>query len=357
MARPPRHGRADGSARKPPRQRLPAEGDWSESVRAILDFQREDGSFSFVSDCGIPSDARVLYLYRPSYACCQILMRTIGHGRGNEEVESAPARGLAFCCTRDLFGHGHSSLSQQIEDALNFIGCGALALADAHPELSPEFFSLLQNIGASYAQSISLCKVFGGFGDLHAPGMTTVAKAMEHDAKLPVFVYGTLLTDMPNAHLIEESELVGSAFITGYRMYDLGLFPSIRPSRKTKHQEGIVHGEVRLVDAETLKALNHPKNEGRLYRAESVAANVDGRNIEAPAYVYLHRVRRASDDTRKRQPQSEHPAAQHGAVRLARVSPTRIQACRWPRRAFLTKPPYPVSPNRRPARTTARDTR
>lgn len=266
----------------------PGEDNWSESVRAILNFQREDGSFSFVSDYDIPSDARVLYLYRPSYACCQILIRTIGHRQGSKEIDSALARGLAFCCTRDLFGHGYSGLSQQIEDVLNFIGCGALALADAHPELSPEFFSLLQNIGDSYAQSISRCKVFGGFGDLHAPGMMAVAEVMEHDAKLPVFVYGTLLTGMSNAHLIEENELIGSAFVTGYRMYDLGSFPGIRPSRKPKYQEGVVHGEVSLVDAETLKALNHLEGEGRLYQAEPVTANVDGRHTEALAYLYLH---------------------------------------------------------------------
>lgn len=40
----------------------PEEDDWSESVRAILNFQREDGSFSFVSDYDIPSDARVFDL-------------------------------------------------------------------------------------------------------------------------------------------------------------------------------------------------------------------------------------------------------------------------------------------------------
>ena len=33
----------------------PEEDDWSESVRVILNFQREDGSFSFVSDYDIPA--------------------------------------------------------------------------------------------------------------------------------------------------------------------------------------------------------------------------------------------------------------------------------------------------------------
>ena len=135
-----------------------------------------------------------------------------------------------------------------------------------------------------------------------------------HDAKLPVFVYGTLLTGMPNAHLIEESELVGRAFITGYRMYDLGPFPGIRPSREAKRQEGIVHGEVRLVDAETLKTLNHLEGEGRLYRAKPVTANIDGHNIEALVYVYLHEVEAGREIPATSQPYSTYVSAKNETV-------------------------------------------
>lgn len=49
--------------------------DWRESLEVILESQREDGCFPLSSDRDMPSDARVDFLYRPTYACCQIMMR------------------------------------------------------------------------------------------------------------------------------------------------------------------------------------------------------------------------------------------------------------------------------------------
>ena len=51
--------------------------DWRESLEVILESQREDGCFPLSSDRDMPSDARVDFLYRPTYACCQIMMRAL----------------------------------------------------------------------------------------------------------------------------------------------------------------------------------------------------------------------------------------------------------------------------------------
>ena len=139
------------------------DSDWQQSIRNILDFQREDGSFSFLSDYRIPSDARVQYLYRPSYACCQVLMRFLLNdgavkGEGVARVKEALDRGLAFCCTRKLAGHGYDSLAEQMEDAILFAECGAQAIRYVYPDIAPQFFQLLDEIGEGYARRIRIAR-------------------------------------------------------------------------------------------------------------------------------------------------------------------------------------------------------
>lgn len=288
--------------------------DWRESVGAIIDFQREDGSFSFFSDYHIPSDGRVLYIYRPSYACCQILIRAVVAGRGDAQIEDALERGLAFCCTRGLVGHGFDGLSQQIEDVENFIRCGVLSLAATRPGLAPAFFSLLQDIGAEYARRIRRCDVFSDHGSPLARGIMRVTEAMDYEERLPVFVYGTLMTGMPNAHLVRESGFVGNARIDGYTMYDLGAYPGILPSGRANWTEDVVYGEVRLVDAETLTALDRLEGEGHLYRAERVIASVGSRKIAALAYVYMHDVDDDAEIPTALQPYSKYASVKDDLV-------------------------------------------
>lgn len=63
--------------------------DWRESLEVILESQREDGCFPLSSDRDMPSDARVDFLYRPTYACCQIMMRALLGGKLSDEQGNA----------------------------------------------------------------------------------------------------------------------------------------------------------------------------------------------------------------------------------------------------------------------------
>jgi len=57
------------------------------------------------------------------------------------------------------------------------------------------------------------------------------------------FAYGTLKRGFPNYPLLEylDAKFVGSGFITGYKMYDLGNYPTIV---KSNNEDDIVYGEV-----------------------------------------------------------------------------------------------------------------
>ena len=270
------------------------DSDWQQSIRNILDFQREDGSFSFLSDYRIPSDARVQYLYRPSYACCQVLMRFLLNdgavkGEGVARVKEALDRGLAFCCTRKLAGHGYDSLAEQMEDAILFAECGAQAIRYVYPDIAPQFFQLLDEIGEGYARRIRNCQVFGDWGENLALPLLRAAEALGFEQKVLVFVYGTLMTGMPNEHYLTHAPYVGEAKVRDYALYDLGAFPGIKPS-DVNSRECEVQGEIRMVDASTREALNRLEGEGSLYRLTKVTAMVNGFPLPVLTYVYCHDV-------------------------------------------------------------------
>lgn len=285
------------------------DSDWRQSVRSILDFQHEDGSFGFIDPHHVPADARVDFVYRPSYACCQVLMKLVLRGEANENVIESLRRGLSFCCNRRLSGHGTDGLRQQIEDLNDFIDCGVLDLASSHPDISPDFFALLDTIGAEYAEKIRKCSVFEGFEEFLAVDMMRVARALGHEELLPVFVYGTLMTGMPNESLVTESSYLGTATISGFTLYDLGTYPGIRHTG-VDSGEALVHGEIRLIDVDTLTAINRLEGEGALYRAERVTARIAGCEIPAIAYVYLHDI-----DTQNEIPSVLQPYNRYVSVR------------------------------------------
>ena len=263
------------------------DSDWQKSVRDILDFQHEDGSFGFVDPRHVPADARVDFVYRPSYACCQVLIKLVLEVGIDDTVIRSLSKGLEFCCKRRLFGHGFDGSRQQIEDINDFVSCGTLELASSCPDVCPEFFALLNAIGTEYAERVRTCNVFDDFGEFLAVDTMQVARALGHEELLPLFVYGTLMTGMPNESLVSESGHLGAATVSGFTLYDLGAYPSIRHTG-ANGGESLVHGEIRLVDVDTLVAINRLEGEGALYRAERVTARIAGREVPAIAYVYLH---------------------------------------------------------------------
>lgn len=269
--------------------------DWDQSVESILNFQLEDGSFGFDDPSQMPSDARVDYVFRPSYACCQVLMRYLLEGGQAKRAVEALGRGLTFCCTRHLMGHGYKGLRQQLEDVGDFVRCGALKLERRFTNMCPEFFALIESIGREYEERIRRCDVFEGFGEYIAVDLMRVSRVLGHEERVPVFVYGTLLTGMSNASIIAESSYLGEGVVEGFTLYDLGSYPGIRHSVAVGDCESMVYGEVRLVDFETLESLNRLEGEGCLYTAERVRVRVGKQHIAAISYVY----RRSVDETGK----------------------------------------------------------
>ena len=258
------------------------EGD--EVVRAIMAFQREDGSFSLVSDYAIPSDARVFYIYRPSYACCQVLMSALFAGSKIEGLEESLSRGLKFACGRKLVGHGFDGLKQQMEDMSDFAAAGASKLLSEHRDLCPEFSDLIEGILKDYMHRIEVGEARGDYREDFTMEMTNLLESYGMSPQLTVFVYGTLLSGGRASELLEGSPFLGKAELSGYCLYDLGSFPGIK---KCEFGSGVVLGEARLCDSRTLRLLNGYESEGILYDLAPVTVRVGG--VKRCAYAYVYR--------------------------------------------------------------------
>lgn len=282
--------------------------DFETAVDQILTFQREDGSFSFFSDYRMDSDCRVQYVYRPSYACCQILMRAAvaqkGDLRGRPELYRALSDGLGFCCKRGLSGHGYGAEEEQIEDLRNFMKAGYFEFSRRFPDVCPAFCGMVDSIISSYESRLRECKTVFGFGNDLTAEMANLVEAFGREVSIPVFVYGTLVEGMSNADMLNGCAHLGMARLSGYDLFDLGAFPGIMPSG----DDGHVLGELRVVDARALSALDELEGNGSLYQRVAVDVCVTNPFGETPnrsrawAYVYLGKAARGSRIPEQLQP-------------------------------------------------------
>ncbi|MFP4345319.1 MAG: gamma-glutamylcyclotransferase [Anaerolineales bacterium] len=104
---------------------------------------------------------------------------------------------------------------------------------------------------------------------------------------LYLFVYGTLRPPRagtaPDAsynypHVAEYVLEVHPARVSGAELYDCGPYPAARPG------EGLLHGELLLVEPAALEITDRIEGHPRLYRRECVAVQTDRGSVEAWVY-------------------------------------------------------------------------
>jgi len=93
-----------------------------------------------------------------------------------------------------------------------------------------------------------------------------------------VFVYGTLLSNEPNNHLLKTSKLLGDSKVSGLKMYDLGPFPACIVSPEISE----VLGEVWEIDDKTFQRLDYLEGFPNFYNRTLVDTKF------GEAWVYIH---------------------------------------------------------------------
>ncbi len=98
--------------------------------------------------------------------------------------------------------------------------------------------------------------------------------------KEKLFVYGTLKRGQPLHHLLKGARFWGEAEVRGFRLYDLGPYPALRPGNPQER----VQGELYEIPASLLKTLDRVEDE-----YERVKTQVFTEKETVEAWVYLYR--------------------------------------------------------------------
>ena len=97
---------------------------------------------------------------------------------------------------------------------------------------------------------------------------------------IKVFVYGTLMKDMPNHYLLKDSEFLGYSLVDNLLLFDLGHFPGC--VKLNFNSDSCVWGEVYNIDFLTLDNLDVLEGYPRLYNRDLVDTDY------GVSYTYLY---------------------------------------------------------------------
>jgi len=203
---------------------------------------------------------------------------------------SRRSRTCLFACTgRGLKGHGFDDLSGQFEAAEFFVENGALEFLRRYPDLCPAFnrcligvLSALRDVVGKGAEGwkagLPDFLVHAGFEDFRS--MPEELVRLFGPDRIPLFVYGTLMSGQFAAYMMCSSLLLGDAVVSGYELRDRGYYPEM-----VRKENGTVIGQLYYVDGETLSEIDRYESEGTMYDRVPVTVRLEGGEREAQAYV------------------------------------------------------------------------
>ena len=90
----------------------------------------------------IPSDARVEYVYTPTYLACAVIICAVNEHEdllSDEEIRETFFYGLYGCTGRRFRGHGFDDIVGFLDAMDIFAQCDVLSFVERHPDFCPTF--------------------------------------------------------------------------------------------------------------------------------------------------------------------------------------------------------------------------
>ncbi len=243
--------------------------------------------YAFFDPRHVPSDARVDFVYTPTYLACAVTICAINEHEdllSDEEIRETLYYGLNGCTGRRFLGHGFDDTAGFLDAMDIFAQCDVLSFVERHPDLSPKFTEAIDD-AVKYLEE-GLCS-----GRVKDPwsGKTFTEKAvpiLEHLKKkneetVNVFVYGTLMKGQRAAHMLGDCIYKGRHVLKDHALYDLGDYPGIVGQKG----ESII-GELYAIEKSRVAELDRYEGEGQLYIRKKVTVSNGAENTEAFAYIY-----------------------------------------------------------------------
>lgn len=262
-----------------------------------LQSNAEMGFWGFDEPENMPSDARVMYFYTPTYIAIGMLLNTkLNYPETVKQIagfDVALKKGLLASTGRGFQGHGYDYLDGLIKALNIFVLAKAHIFVELYPNYCQEFTRLLKESLQYCERLIKTNKTKGDWGEdysiklnclLQAAAPQDYLKLMSEKKgqKVYLFVYGTLMsTNRSNRAYLDDAEYLGKFTLNGYELYDLGSYPGIVEGNDK------VKGELYAVSIDKLDDIDRYEGEGFLYTRKMVQILGEG-NEKLNAYTYVY---------------------------------------------------------------------
>ena len=231
----------------------------------------EKSFYSNFAPHSVPADARVDFVYTPTYLACATMMVAIyryPEWLKIKKIGNALHDGLTACTGRGFQGAGYDDTTGFL-DAMDILAQGqVMNFIERFPDFNPTFNNAVFNAVAHLEKEICSGAVVDPWngknyvekGERILPRL----KALKDDETL-LFVYGTLMSGQSAHENLNESTYRGKYVLKDYAMFDLGSFPAI----KSKTGETVI-GEVYVISKDLIPDLDRYEGEGSLYSRQQV---------------------------------------------------------------------------------------
>lgn len=170
----------------------------------------KEGSWSIVpNDDGMDSDARVDFIFQPTYLVTAILSRVkIDFPEIADSItdyDIALKKGMHFCTYRSLYGHGYGA-KQGAAEALTILAMGKVPLLlESDRSLCPELLEIIQNVAKEMQNSLMTATAKGTWGEDLQDKFSSALETLyiKNDKEM----YETIINTDENSTFIKEEDL------------------------------------------------------------------------------------------------------------------------------------------------------
>lgn len=243
-----------------------------------------EGFWAIILDDYMPSDARIDFLYWPTY-CITMAMMVAYMMKLNDEIEGFDdcfKLGLEACTKRNFRGYTYEAQDGRIKVLSMFIESGLFVFLKENKNLCPRFNVCIKRIFTEMQERLDQGNTICDLGIDYEEEFKNIIKLKEN-SKLKLFVYGTLMFDQSNHGLLSQANVLGDAVAEGFELYDTGFgYPAAKHSEKDS-----IEGELYTIDYDLLKNIDILESNGNLYTREfTIVKDKTGKSHLAIIYVY-----------------------------------------------------------------------
>ena len=239
----------------------------------------------------VPADARVDFVYTPTYLACAVIICAVSEYEDlleDEAIKETLYYGLNGCIGRKFLGAGYDDIDGFLDAMEIFAQCDVMSFIARFPEFNPLFNAAIKE-AVTYLQD-GLCsgKVKDPWsGESYEDKANPILELLTHKEsdRVNLFVYGTLMKGQNANPLLGDCEYKGKYILKDHAMINLGAYPGI----VARKGESVV-GEVYSINPDIIPDLDRYEGAGQLFIRKDVTVSNDTENIKAIVYVYNHNV-------------------------------------------------------------------